>query len=144
MLVALERPRGAILPRLKVGRKIPFLVPPTSMEGPQQGSSITSSSQPKVSCNPIIPMVIFGILHSLHAYFQSQILPQFSLKSQIPPFKKGKSRIPKNRLGTLSMVICLFNVCLHLFFKLPMVDHRSKNFDKDRFQKGALIQHLKV
>ena len=36
------------------------------------------------------------------------------------------------------------NFAYILFFKLPTVDHRSKNFVKDRFQKGALIQHLKV
>lgn len=36
------------------------------------------------------------------------------------------------------------NFAYILFFKLPTVDHRSKNFVKDRFQKGALIQHLMV
>ena len=33
-------------------------------EGPQ-GSSI-QSSQPKFSCNPVIPMIIFGIPHCTH------------------------------------------------------------------------------
>ena len=47
------------------------------------------------------PEAYFGHSNS-HAHFQSLISPDFALKSRIPSFKWGKSRIPKNILGTIN------------------------------------------
>lgn len=112
VLVALERPRGAFLPWLKVGRKIPFLVPPYFYGGSPVGffNHIIISTQS------------FMQSHNPNGYFwhsafpASQILPHFSLKSQIPPFKKGKFRIPKNILGSLSMVIMFVECFAYIYF----------------------------
>ena len=49
--------------------------------------------------NPVIPRVIFGI--PLPCTFNPKSRPAFALKSRIPSFKQGKSRIPRNFLGTL-------------------------------------------
>ena len=45
-----------------------------AFQGPQNGSSIPLS-RPKISCNPVIPRVIFSIQPRAHA-FQSRILPR--------------------------------------------------------------------
>ena len=54
------------------------------------------------------PEAYFGHSNS-HAHFQSLISPDFALKSRIPSFKWGKSRIPKNLLGTLNSIKALFS-----------------------------------
>ena len=54
----------------------------------------------KISSNPVISRAIFGIPPPAHT-FNPESLPDFALKSRIPSFKLGKSRIPENLLGTL-------------------------------------------
>ena len=49
---------------------------------------------------PVIPRVIFGIPPPAHT-FNPKSRSDFALKSRIPSFKWGKSRIPKNLLRTL-------------------------------------------
>ena len=44
--------------------------------------------------NPVIPRVIFGI--PLPCTFNPECRPAFALKSRIPSFKQGKSRLPRN------------------------------------------------
>ena len=60
----------------------------------------------QISCNPVIPGVIFGIPLPVHT-FNPDSGPDFSLKSRIPSFKQGKSRILKNLLRTLSILMTL-------------------------------------
>ena len=63
-------------------------------------------SRPKFSCNPVIPRVIFDIPLPVHT-FNPDSGPDVALKSRIPSFKQGKSRILKNLLRTLSILMTL-------------------------------------
>ena len=63
----------------------------------QRASSIPSSG-PKFSLYPVIPMVIFGILHPVHT-FNPESRP-FYFKIRIQAFKYGRSHIPKILPGT--------------------------------------------
>ena len=70
---------------------------------PRRGSPIGFFNPvipPKVSSNLVIPRAIFGIPPPAHT-FNTESLPDFTVKSRIPSFKLGKSRIPENLLGTL-------------------------------------------
>ena len=65
---------------------------PIISRGSQTGSPITTS-RPKFSRNPAIPMVILGISHSMHTLNPESCL-HFALKSRIPPFKYNKANLP--------------------------------------------------
>ena len=54
----------------------------------------------QISCNLVIPRGIFGIPPPNHT-LNPETRPDFAFKSRIPSFKWGKSRIPRNLLGTL-------------------------------------------
>ena len=70
----------------------------------------------RFSSNPVIPRAISGIPPPAHT-FNPESLPDFAVKSRIPSFKLGKSRIPENLLGTLYICprLCLSSLkTLHL------------------------------
>ena len=77
-------------------REYPIII----VEALQTGSPITTS-RPKFSRNPAIPMVIFGISHSMHTLNPKSCL-HFALKSRIPSFKYNKANLPFCRKATSS------------------------------------------
>ena len=60
--------------------------------------------------NPVIPRVIFGI--QLLSTFNPESRPDFALKSRIPSFKQGKSRILRNLMWTLLRGVLVIEVSL--------------------------------
>ena len=80
---------------------------------PQEGSSIPWS-RPKISCNPVIPGVIFSIQPRAHA-FQSRILPRYCLEILNPEFLLGTLR--KARVDRISYEI--INSVLYFQYQLP-------------------------
>ena len=60
--------------------------------------------------NPVIPRVIFGI--QLLSTFNPESRPDFALKSRIPRFKQGKSRILRNLMWTLLRGVLVIEVSL--------------------------------
>ena len=53
--------------------------------------------------DPIIPRVIFGIPSPVHT-FKHESRPDFALKSQVPTFKEGKSRIMKSHIDGVHQI----------------------------------------